>query len=138
LPTDLPASQVLAEAISSIIAGNEWLAEKVRWNIRELAIPIAEECISLHKKMGNNTFTQKMITRVETETTESMLWLTVISEYVPEEGKLNRYCKVDIKLPRMAGNIGYGVPEVKPTFYSGKFRDPDYNPNDIVKAEVKS
>lgn len=77
------------------------------------------------------------ITDVEMETTEAEVLLTVNFSYPTDTGKRSRYSKVDIKLPRIAGNIGYGRPEVMPTFYSGQFRDPDFNPDFGIKARAQ-
>jgi len=128
LPPNLPPSSILAEGIYPVITSNQAFLKKVKPTFRDLAISLAGEKLDQHVGHLIMSPTPQWITDVRIETTEAEVLLTVTFYYPTEAEKRHRYCTVDIKLPRIAGNIGYGTPEVMPTFYSGKFRDPDYNP----------
>ena len=78
------------------------------------------------KPLGINPKTLQWITDVDINTTETDVLLTVTFDSAMASGKLSRYCKVDIRLPRIAGNIGYGEPDIVPTFYSGQMHDADF------------
>lgn len=137
LPANLPPSYILAEGIYAVITDNKALLEKIQPTFRDLAISLAKERLDQHIGHWRMNPAPQWITDVEMETTEAEVLLTVNFSYPTDTGKRSRYSKVDIKLPRIAGNIGYGRPEVMPTFYSGQFRDPDFNPDFGIKARAQ-
>lgn len=129
LSPDFPPSYMLVEGIYSVITGDRELLEKIQPSFHNLAISLAEERLNQHIGGLRMTPAPQWITDVEIKTTEAQMLLTVTFYYPTYDGKRSRYSKVDVKLPRIAGNIGYGTPEIMPTFYSGQFHDPDFNPD---------
>ncbi len=120
LPPELPPSYILAEGVYRVITGDRALLEKIQPSFQDLAVSLGEEC--LHRRMkslGINPKDLQWITNIETESTEAEVSLTVTFDSPISS-------KVEIRLPRMAGNIGYGKPEIAPTFYTGQMRDPDF------------
>jgi len=135
LPPDLPSIYVLAEGIYSAITGNEVFLKKIQPNFRDLAIDLAKERLQQHIGHWKMNPAPQWIIDVKTKTTEAAVLFTVAFGYPIDGGKRSRYSTVDIKLLRIAGNIGYGEHEIIPTFYSGQFRDPDFNPDFDIKRE---
>lgn len=129
LSPDLPPSHILAEAIYSIITNNKELSGKVQPTFDDLAITLADARLYEHIRHWRMTPMPQWITEITLGETEAEVSLAVIYYYPLDAGNRSRYCKVDIKLSRIAGNIGYGTPEVMLTSYSGQFHDPDYNPD---------
>ena len=120
LPPELPPSYILAEGVYRVITGDRALLEKIQPSFQDLAVSLGEEC--LHRRMkplGINPKDLQSIANVEMEATEAEVSLTVTFDSPVSS-------KVEIRLPRMAGNIGYGKPEIAPTFYTGQMRDPDF------------
>lgn len=134
LSPDLPPSHILAEAIYSIITNDKELLGKVQPTFDDLAISLADARLYEHIGHWRMTPMPQWITEITIDETEAEVSLAVIYYYPLDAGNRSRYCKVDIKLPRIAGNIGYGTPEVMLTSYSGQFRDPDYNPDFGMKS----
>ncbi len=127
LPPELPPSHILAEGIYPPIVAEAGILEKIWPTFRDLALALAEERLSERMKpLGINPKTLQWITDVDIKATEADVLLTVTFDSPMNGGKLSRYCKVDIRLPRIAGNIGYGEPDIMPTFYSGQMHDADF------------
>lgn len=127
LSPDLPSSTILAEGVYAPIVAEKWILDKLWPTFHDLAVFLAEE--RLHQKMkslGMNPEAFNWITDVDMEAKEAEVAMNVIFDYPTNTGERFRQAKVEIKLPRIAGNIGYGKPEVVPAFYSGQMRDPDF------------
>lgn len=127
LPADLPPSYILAEAIYSVLVAQEGAVEKLWPSFRDLAVYLAEKPI--HEKLrmlGIKLNTLQWIVDVKSGTTEDGLRMSVAFDQAIEGGKRSSYAKVDVTLSRVAGHIGYGRPEILPTFYSGHMRDPEF------------
>ena len=139
LPDDLPSVDILTEAIYSVITNDPALSEKVQPSFHVLAKLLAGE--PLHEKLKMFGLSPKDFNwevNVESEPGLSDVVMTVSLDYLTDSGGRNRYGKVDVKLSRIAGNIGYGAPEVHPTFYTGQFRDPDFNPDFGLRSRRQS
>ncbi len=127
LPPELPPSYILAEGVYPPLMAEKWILEKIQPTFRDLALILAEECLAQRMKpLDINPKTLQWITNVDIKTTETDVLLTVTFDSAMASGKLSRYCKVDIRLLRIAGNIGYGEPDIMPTFYSGQMHDADF------------
>ena len=63
---------------------------------------------------------------VDVKTTASEVLMTVLIDYPATAVKPLRHASVAIKLPRVAGGIGFGQPKILPTFYHGHMTDPDF------------
>ncbi len=126
LPADLPPSYILAEAIYSVLVAQEGMVEKLWPTFRDLGLSLAENRMQDHMGHLRMNPAPQWTTNVELEATEAAVLMSVTFYYPTTEGKLFRQAKVDITLPRVAGNIGYGRPEVLPHFYTGRMRDPDF------------
>lgn len=134
LAPDFPPSHILAEGVYSVITNNKDFLEKIQPSFHDLAIAFAKDRLQQHIGHLGLKPTPHWIIDVTSDTTEALALFTVSFNYSTADGKQSRYSKIDIKFPRVAGNIGYGVPEIVPTFYSGQFRDPDYNPDFDIKS----
>ena len=134
LAPDFPPSYILAEGVYSVITNNKDFLEKIQPSFHDLAIAFAKDRLQQHIGHLGMKPTPQWIIDVTSDTTEALALFTVSFNYSTADGKQSRYSKIDIKFPRVAGNIGYGMPEIMPTFYSGQFRDPDYNPDFDIKS----
>ena len=134
LPSGLPSSDILASTISKTITTNERLPQKVWSDIKEMAISYAEDRVFYNEKMmrmigidgGFDQRTLDWLIQVDIRTMETDVLITVTYDYPAKAKKPMRHASVVVTLPRIAGNIGYGEPEVLPTFYSGHMSDPDF------------
>jgi len=126
LPPGLPPSHILAEGIYPPIVAEKWILEKILPTFRDLALALAEERVQQHIGHWRMNPAPQWITDVDIKATEADVLLTVTFDSPMDAGKLSRYCKVDIRLARIAGNIGYGEPDIMPTFYSGQMHDADF------------
>lgn len=126
LPADLPPSYILAEAVYSVLIAQEGVVEKLWPTFRDLGLALAENRMQDHMGHLRMNPAPQWKTNVELEATEAAVLMSVTFDYSTNEGKLFRQAKVDITLPRVAANIGYGRAEIVPTFYSGHMRDPDF------------
>lgn len=134
LSHDLPPSYSLIEGVYSVITGNLALLEKIQPNFHELAVAMAKEHLQQHiSQLGINA-TPQWIIDVKMDKAEAAALFSVFFDYLVADGKRNRHCKIDIKFPRIAGNIGYGMPDIMPIFYSGQFLDSDYIPDFGIKS----
>lgn len=127
LSPDLPSSAILAEGVYAPIVAEKRFLDKIWPTFHDLAITLAED--RGHEKLrmlGINPKDMNWITDVGMETTEAAVMMTVTFDYSTNKGERFRQSKVEIKLPRIAGNIGYGKSEDVPAFYSGQARDPDF------------
>jgi hypothetical protein len=121
-----------------VITNDKALLEKIQPSFHDLALAFAKERLQQHIGHWRMNPAPQWIIDVETETMESAALFKISFDYPTADGKRSRYSKVDIKFPRVAGNIGYGMPEIMPTFYSGQFRDPDYNPDFGIRSGAAS
>lgn len=126
LPPELPPSHILAEGIYPPIVAEAGILEKIWPTFRDLALTLAEERVQQHIGHWRMNPAPQWITDVDIKATDVDVLLTVTFDSPMAGGKLSRYCKVDIRLPRIAGNIGYGEPDIMPTFYSGQMHDADF------------
>ncbi|HMI01130.1 MAG TPA: hypothetical protein VK541_01535 [Pedobacter sp.] len=78
------------------------------------------------RMMGMDPKEMDFITDVVIKTTGTDVLMTVVVDYPAKALKPLRHASVQITLPRIAGGIGYGKPEVIPTFYYGHMSDPDF------------
>lgn len=105
-----------------MITNNKDFLEKIQPNFHDLAVAFAKDHSQQHIGHLGMKPTPQWIIDVTSDTTEALALFTVSFNYSTGDGKQSRYSKIDIKFPRVAGNIGYGMPEIMPTFYSGQFR----------------
>lgn len=126
LPPDLPPSYILAEGIYTVLVAQEGLVKKLWPGFHDLAVSLAEE--ALQQRIGHLRITPapQWAIDVKKEFKPTEVLMSVAFDYPTNEGKQFRQAKIDITLPRIAGNIGYGKAEVVPTMYSGHMRDPDF------------
>lgn len=127
LPPDLPPSYILAEGIYPVLVAQDGVVEKLWPGFHDLAVAIGED--HLHQRMkplGVDLKAINWIMDVKKEFKEDTVWMSVTLDYAATDGKRLSQGKVDITLPRLAGNIGYGRAEILPTFYSGQMRDPEF------------
>ncbi len=135
LSPEMPSVDILINRILSVFKSNELYVKKTFSSYEDFALLLAEEHLQQHIGHLRMSPMPQWITDVIASLNHTQLSLLVTFNYPTVTGKQNRYCKFDITLPRMAGNIGFGAPNVMPTFYSGQFRDPDFNPDfGIVEA----
>lgn len=126
LSPDFPPSYILAETIYSVLVAREGAVEKLWPSFHDLAVSLAEEALQQQiGHLGINPAPQWIID-VQKEFMPTAVLMSVTFDYPTNTGKPLRQAKIGITLPRVAGNIGYGKPEVLPTFYSGHMRDPDF------------
>lgn len=122
LPPDWPPSTILATSIYSTIKDNT-LAWKIFPDMRDLVFAIAEDrLIRDMGKFGMSPKSLNMTKESAIQESESEVLATVNFGYGINTGGVHRYRKYDIRLPRVAANLGYGVPEVSETLYSGLAR----------------
>ncbi|NVM64175.1 hypothetical protein FHW88_002503 [Mucilaginibacter sp. SG538B] len=127
LPPELPASNVLAQGVyAPIVAGKEFDG-KIWPGFHEVALAFAENrAYENIRMMGMDPKELTWVIDVDIKTTELEVLMTVIFDYPAGAKKPVRHSKVQIRLPRVAGDIGYSEPEVMPTFYHGDMTDPDF------------
>lgn len=133
LPSGLPPSDILAEGVYAPITTNEQLSKRIWLNFQKMAIAYAEDRVfhnqRIERMMGFDGFDQRdldWLIQVDIKTMETDVLMTVTYDYPAKAKKPMRHASVAITLPRIAGNIGYGEPKVRPTFYSGHMSDPDF------------
>lgn len=134
LHSELPSSDILADTIYKAIANNEQLSGKLWTDIKEMAIAYAEDRVFYNEKMMrmigiDGGFDQReldWLIQVDIKTMETDVMMTVTYDYPAKAKKPMRHASVAVTLSRIAGNIGYGEPEILPTFYSGDMSDPDF------------
>ena len=127
LPSGLPSSPILAEGVYAPIVADEQFFGKIWPGFHEVAIAFAEERAYANLiMMGMNPKELKWIIYVDIKTREFDVLMTVTFDYPADANKPLRHSKVEITLPRISGDIGYGKPEVKPTFYHGDMTNPDF------------
>lgn len=126
LPADLPPSYILAEGVYSVLVAQEGVVEKLWPDFYDLSLSLAEE--ALQQRIGHLRMNPapKWIIDVQKEFKPTEVLMSVAFDYPTNEGKPFRQAKIDLTLPRIAGNIGYGKAEIVPTMYSGHMRDPDF------------
>lgn len=127
----------LADSFYTAIRTEKRLSKKVYVSFREVALHIAEQ--RLHQRL-------KMLrinpSSIDWDIDGDMGWwenngdalLTAEVRYRTKTGELLRDSKYTIHLPPVAANLGYGTPKVDETRYSGQFRNPDFNPDFVVKS----
>lgn len=133
LPSGLSASHILAEGIYAPITINEKLSKRIWADFQTMAIAYAEDRVFDNEKkermMGIGGFDQReldWLIQVDIKPMETDVLMIVTYDYPAKAKKAMRHASVEITLPRIAGNIGYGEPKVLPTFYSGHMSDPDF------------
>jgi hypothetical protein len=134
LPSWLPPSDIIAATVYKTITSNVQWPEKVWTDLKEMAISYAEDRVFHNEKMmkmmgidyGFDQRDLDWLIKVDINTMETGVLMTVTYDYPAKAKKPMRHASVAVKLPRIAGNIGYGEPDVLPTFYSGHMSDPDY------------
>lgn len=132
LSHDLPPSYILAEGVYPIITNNTKLLEKIQPSLRDWALFIAEEHLQQQMKtLGMDPKALNWITDVSTQILDDDVLMGVSFDYHTETGERLRHLKVDINLPRLAANIGYGTPKVGVTRYSGGARK--YSDEELLK-----
>lgn len=129
LPPDLPPSQVLAEGVYSVITGDKELLGKIQPGFHDLALILAEE--NLRSEVWRLDFgTMDWDKDVTIQESEGGVSMKVSLNYPTDTGEKHRYRKYDIRLPRIAANLGYGEPRIIPTQYTGnagKYSDEEWS-----------
>lgn len=135
LPPDLPPDYILAEGVYPPIFAQKWILEKIKPVLNDLGVSLAKEHVrDRMKKLGvDHSAMQWMIDTTDIDRQDDGIFLTVTANYIAN-GELVRDSKMVIKLPRVAGRIGYGKAQVTETRYSGKFRDPEFNPSLVANG----
>jgi hypothetical protein len=134
LPSGLPSSDILAATIYETITTTEKLSKNVWTDLKEMAIAYAEDWVFHNEKtmrmMGiDYGFDQReldWLIKVDIKTMGTDVLMTVTYDYPAKAKKPSRHASVEVTLPRISGNIGYGEPKVHPTFYHDHFSDPDF------------
>lgn len=127
LPSEFPASDILAKGVYTPIIADKQFDGKIWPGFHEAAMAFAEE--RAYENLRMMLVKPKQLNWVidfDIKTTEFDVLMTVTFDYPGNAKKLLRYSKVEVTLPRVAGDIGYGKPQVKPTFYHGDMTDPDF------------
>lgn len=122
LPSGLPPSDILAEGVYAPIIADGQFTGKIWPNFHDVAMTIVDERAQEFRMFGTNIGEMEWISEVDIKTTESGALLTVIFDYPAPQ----RYSKVEIKLSRVAGGLGYTKLEAKPTFYYSHMTDPNF------------
>jgi hypothetical protein len=123
LSPDLPDNSILYEAIRSALLENGWLRspfppfsdfDKLARSVLGRS-PQYDSAFPFHRQFPHDHF-------VVVKEAEDSVLLTVAHAYSPqsEDAKVDGY--TTITLPRVAGRIGYGAPELMPTSVSGQWR----------------
>ncbi len=128
-PPNLPSNDVLVEIIHSAITNQKTLLAEIQQAFQDRAVFMAKERIQERLETFGLTIGADWIIDAKLKMTEATILVTVEFGYLTSEGNRSRYSTVDVKFPRVAGNICSGKPEIIPTFYSSKFHDPDFNPD---------
>jgi hypothetical protein len=132
LSPDLPPSYIVAEGVYSAITGDKELLEKIQPSFRDLAIFFAEERLHQQLKMlGMNPKAINWIVDVAMQDSDAEVLMTVSFDYHTGAGERHRYSKYAIHLPRIAANLGYGMPRINETRYSGETRK--YSDEELLK-----
>lgn len=120
LSPDLPDNSILYEAIRSVLVANEWLKspfppfsdfEKLARSLLARSSQY-DAAFYFHREIPMDHF-------VSVKDEEDSLLLTVVHAHAPqsEDSLANGY--TTITLPRVAGRIGFGAPELMPTLLTG-------------------
>lgn len=132
LSLDLPPSPILVEVVCSVIKDNAPFLKKIQSGFRELALLLADECLNREMKMWRmDSQDLNWIKDVTVKELEAEVLMTVSLGYHTNAGESLRHRKYVIHLPRVAGNLGYGEPEVQETHYSGDARR--YSDEELLK-----
>lgn len=126
LPPGLPPGHILAEGIYAPIVNDELFSGKIWPGLHEAARSLVEERAAEFRMFGNNIGEMDWISDIDIRTTDTGAAISVVFDYPTNSAKAQRYSKVEITLPRIAGIIGFAKQEVKPIFYYGHTTDPDY------------
>lgn len=126
LPFDLPTSEAILKGIYQGLSSHSSLSEKIFHDFHGLSLSIADERLKQHTSHLWINQPVEWIKDVKIERTEAVIMAVVTYDYPTNEGKRHNYCSVKIDFPRVAGAIGFGDPNVLPTFYSGQMRDPEF------------
>ena len=123
LPSDLPENAVLFETIHRALVANEWLQrpfppfsdfDKL---VKSLLARSSQydAAFHFHRQFPHEHF-------VISEDGEDRVLLTVVHAYDPQSDQDLAQGYTTITLPRVAGRIGYGEPELMPTLMTGGAR----------------
>ena len=123
LSSDLPDNSVLCEAIHSALVSNKWLKSPFSpfSDFEKLAISLVtnshqyQAAFRFHREYPLDHF-------VAVESAEDLVLLTVTHAYAPQSEETLAEGRTTVTLPRMAGRIGYGTPELMPERWSGGIR----------------
>lgn len=120
---ELPQSYMLVEGVYSVITGDKGFLQKVQPGFRDLATHIAEQ--RLQQRLGMfriEVASIKWEMDVKIEHQADGVLLTVDVGYRTDTGERLKDSQYIIHLPRVAANLGYGMPKVDETRYSGDAR----------------
>ena len=126
LPPELPPSIIIVKGIYQGFSGQSSLSEKIFHDFHDLSLSIAKERLNQYTRHLWTNPPLDWINEVKIDVSEAEATATVTFDYPSTDGKNYSYCDVKITFPRIAGNIGYGQPNVHPTFFSGQMRDPEF------------
>ncbi len=123
LSSDLPDNSVLYEAIHSALVANKWLKSPFPpfSDFERLAKSLVTKssqyhaAFPFHREYPLDHF-------VTVESAEDPVLLTVTHAYAPQNEEALAEGITTVTLPRVAGRIGYGAPELMPTRWSGGIR----------------
>ena len=123
LSPDLPDNPVLIEAIHRALVANEWLKSPFPpfSDFERLANSLLtrssqyDAAFPFHREVPLDHF-------VSVESADDHVLLTVTHAFAPQSEEALAEGYTTIALPRVAGQIGYGAPELMPTSLSGGMR----------------
>lgn len=123
LSSDLPDNAVLFKAIHSALVANEWLESPFPPfsdfdNLVKSLLARSSQydaAFKFHREYPFDHF-------VTIEDGEDLVLLTVVHAYAPQNDEALAEGYTTITLPRVAGRIGYGAPELMPTKMTGGAR----------------
>jgi hypothetical protein len=123
LSSDLPDNSILYEVIRSTLVANEWFRSPFPpfSDFDRLAKSLLtrssqyDAAFPFHREVPLDHF-------VSVEDSEDFVLLTVAHAYAPQSEDSLAEGYTTVTLPRVAGRIGYGAPELMPTRVSGGMR----------------
>lgn len=123
LAPDLPDNSTLYEAIRRVLVANEWLRSPFPLfsDFERLARSLLarssqyDAAFPFHEDVPLDHY-------VSIEDTDEFVRLTIAHAYAPQSEDSLADGYTTVTLPRVAGRIGYGAPELMPTRLSGDMR----------------
>lgn len=119
-----PTAYQLAEHFRLTIRKEESLAAKFQYSFREVAIEIAKVQLDIYLeswRMAPNSMEWEIDGHFLYFNNEEAI-LEAWINYPTNTGEMLRHSSYEIKLPRIAANLGYGSPKVVATTYAGETR----------------